>query len=471
MEERIVSAKEAPEWMIDNYYLLTGYRVGFKTPARLLRTLFMKHNELLNIWTHLIGSLIFIGLFYYIIVEKSKEDMHTPEWVLDFKSIFGNLAQSLKKMHRDVQSLSQPTTRGMLASADQSSKIHAFFGHSKQTWMVFLSGLSHVLAAAKDNIEGWELHMIKNFEFTFKNSIDDILGFSELDVQNENYSSLANLRDFQVSVIMSDFKVSVTTSLESLLERVDSILFKLFRKRDIKHLEENGDPGSAIPPLESSANPDSSEPPTAQLELYPIWVFCLCAFFCLCFSTIFHIFFPISFKVNRVLQRLDHAGISILIFGSSFTIYYYYFYCNMVFKILYSVIISVACFSCFFISLMDFIHRPEYTKIKSVMYASLGLSNVVPFLHMCVLSWYASPHNPYIPFNISFFLLFIMALIYLVGLAIYTYNIPERFYPKKFDIWMNSHTIWHCLVFAAAFVHYQNLLIVYNLRKNRACLT
>ena len=63
----IVHQDHAPEWLVDNKFILHGYRVDFNRKRDLLKSLFMKHNELLNIWTHLIGGVIFIGLIFYMI--------------------------------------------------------------------------------------------------------------------------------------------------------------------------------------------------------------------------------------------------------------------------------------------------------------------------------------------------------------------------------------------------------------------
>ncbi|ABP00856.1 predicted protein, partial [Ostreococcus lucimarinus CCE9901] len=52
---------DAPEWMVWNPYVRSGYRVG----ARWLgatRSIFMLHNETVNIWSHLLGVLMFAAL-------------------------------------------------------------------------------------------------------------------------------------------------------------------------------------------------------------------------------------------------------------------------------------------------------------------------------------------------------------------------------------------------------------------------
>lgn len=41
---------------------MRGYRINFDSYSKLTRSLFMIHNETINIWTHLIGGLIFAFL-------------------------------------------------------------------------------------------------------------------------------------------------------------------------------------------------------------------------------------------------------------------------------------------------------------------------------------------------------------------------------------------------------------------------
>jgi hypothetical protein len=50
---------------MDNEKILTGYRINFNTMKRIFSTIFMIHNETVNIWTHLIGVLFFICLIFY----------------------------------------------------------------------------------------------------------------------------------------------------------------------------------------------------------------------------------------------------------------------------------------------------------------------------------------------------------------------------------------------------------------------
>ncbi len=58
----------APAFLQDNEFILRGYRIGFNTRQKILRSLFMLHNETVNVWSHLIGVIVFLGLLIYISV-------------------------------------------------------------------------------------------------------------------------------------------------------------------------------------------------------------------------------------------------------------------------------------------------------------------------------------------------------------------------------------------------------------------
>lgn len=60
---------EVEQYQIDNNYVVSGYRVGFHQKKRtILRSLFMWHNESVNVWTHMFGTSLFLGLIIYTII-------------------------------------------------------------------------------------------------------------------------------------------------------------------------------------------------------------------------------------------------------------------------------------------------------------------------------------------------------------------------------------------------------------------
>jgi len=64
---------QAPKFLRDNEYILTGYRINHNTITRILRSLFMLHNESINVWSHLIGVGVFTFLIAYIAINLSQK--------------------------------------------------------------------------------------------------------------------------------------------------------------------------------------------------------------------------------------------------------------------------------------------------------------------------------------------------------------------------------------------------------------
>jgi hypothetical protein len=56
------------EDMRDNDFLLTGYRIGFEGYRIGFKTMFIIHNETVNIWSHFFGKLFFIGVMIAVVL-------------------------------------------------------------------------------------------------------------------------------------------------------------------------------------------------------------------------------------------------------------------------------------------------------------------------------------------------------------------------------------------------------------------
>ena len=78
------------EFIRDNEHLRTGYRIFFHTYDLCARSLFMVHNETINVWSHLIGSLIFVAMGFYVLICLAPTSLHGEQvslaarWTQDF---------------------------------------------------------------------------------------------------------------------------------------------------------------------------------------------------------------------------------------------------------------------------------------------------------------------------------------------------------------------------------------------------
>jgi len=205
----------------------------------------------------------------------------------------------------------------------------------------------------------------------------------------------------------------------------------------------------------------------SELQTEERWVFA--AFFagailCLGFSCVFHTVHCHSEFVGKLFSKLDYVGISFLILGSLVPWLYYSFYCQYQPKVIYLSVASVLGLSAIILSLWDEFAEPEYRSLRAGVFIAFGLSGAIPAIHYAVMEGWMNA----ITYS-SLCWLVLMGTLYILGALLYAGRIPERFFPGKCDIWFQSHQIFHVLVIAAAFVHYQGLseMALYRLTNNQ----
>lgn len=183
------------------------------------------------------------------------------------------------------------------------------------------------------------------------------------------------------------------------------------------------------------------------------------AILCLGFSTVFHTVYCHSEGVGKFFNKLDYCGIALLTMGSFVPWLYYSFYCRLSPKIIYLVLIFVLGSSCIVISLWDKFAQPKFRPLRAGVFIALGLSGVIPAMHYVITDGFYAAVN-----FAALGWLVLMAFLYISGALIYAFRIPERIWPGKFDIWFQSHQIFHMFVIAAAFVHYHGISEIANYR-------
>lgn len=429
LKHKLVDKEEIHPWCINNLYLLSGYRKGFDTFKLSLRSIFMVHNEFMNIWSHLIGAICFIVLMLAIVQYYEHRSANHSVLRSNFNVV--DVLNDISTHYDENITIMQD----LVKNPQNYLENHA--GHPTGILQGVYSRLENVIGNYKSTL----VHMIHKIER------DEIAFMKEF---SSNYESIKINIEKVMHVIAKKYHDLVQVSHFEPYALVDKIQ-KCFHYEEIRKMVT-----SAVYP---------------HLEYFPIVVYILCVVACLGFSAVFHTFKCVSHPVHKILHRLDMAGISFLNFGSSYGFFYYAFYCRPFIKNLYSLLLLVACAIVFVVSLGDTIHKHHNAKYKGLMFAFLGLSNLIPFTHLCIMAYKASDQNDNMPANFGFGGMLLMAVFYLVGLVFYVTKFPERYYPKKFDIWCNSHTIWHFFVLAAAVTQFFSVVHIYEARKHLHCMT
>ena len=109
-------------------------------------------------------------------------------------------------------------------------------------------------------------------------------------------------------------------------------------------------------------------------------------------------------------------------------------------------LLGVACFCCFIVTLIPQFDKPQYQKVRGIMYIILGISTASMFIMFAFMHPYITPHSGLI--------YALGGYIYIQGAVIYMIRCPERCAPGKFDFCGASHQIFHFCVLGAAILHY-----------------
>jgi hypothetical protein len=75
---KVVDITEAPKYFIDNEFIQKGYRINFTNIKVILKSLFMVHNELINVWSHLLGALLILILVIHtaVYIKSHKNEIY-----------------------------------------------------------------------------------------------------------------------------------------------------------------------------------------------------------------------------------------------------------------------------------------------------------------------------------------------------------------------------------------------------------
>lgn len=185
------------------------------------------------------------------------------------------------------------------------------------------------------------------------------------------------------------------------------------------------------------------------------------------FSSLAHLFSPLSEVVYHVCFMLDYCGISLYVYGGGVAYYYYERPLTMSFynwenlNIAIQVIITIGGL---FLSCMSryFWGRYRYS-IRALAFSPPFFINLTPL----ILRWLECHGEECIPDSYWYHGWGILATCLLV--FHFVSKIPERFAPGKFDIFIQSHQLFH--IFAAMATTNQLIVILMDSRRRQDVLT
>jgi len=393
--------KEAPKFLQDNEYINEGYLLNCNTFKKSLKSLFMCHNETINVWSHLLAAIIFFFLIFF-----------TSIFITNFKSQLEIVRNDLSLIEEKAVYLYNKNTTKMEA-------IYIPIKDIKYDFDIF----------EKETIYEVSLNKIFSIFNEIKNITSSIF----------YYISFSFLDD------LSSLKGEIYSLKEEILD-----LIKLDISKSEK-LEEN---------LDNEFDLNLKNRKTKELARWPLFIIIHSAILCFLFSATFHLIGKINEKLHDILNRFDYGGISILISGSCYPPYYYFFYYSTKFRYFYLIVISVFGLGTFFYSLTDDFNKPKRRSLRGIIFLIFGLFTGIPIFHMAFFGDLIEGYGP----GIKLINWYIGGICYVVGALLYILRFPEKIYPGKFDYIGASHQIFHILVFFGALFHFFGSVDAYDYR-------
>ena len=396
-EDEIILGKfeQIPKYFRHNESIKTGYRLNCNTLSKAFKSLFILHNESVNIWSHLFGAIFFIFLIWY-----------TTIFITNYKTLFKDIKQSLYNIEKDYLNL--------------PSKIND---------TIFNNLINNFISFKND--------------FVYLKSNVNKIYISSFITLNETYSKI-NKISHNLQNFYNSFKPKFIELREKFLDLME-----------LENITLGKNEQNILDPLR----------PSKKLRTWPLFIFLISAIICLSFSSFFHLTGQISTNFHRILSRFDYGGVCLLITGSCYPPYYYFYYCEPKYRIFYLTFMTTFGLSTFGLCLTNGFNLPDKRILRGSAFLTFGICSGIPILQVICMGDRINGYNT----ETRFLFWYLGSIIYVIGAVLYLFRFPERYFPGKFDIFGSSHQLLHIAVLIAVFCHYIGCLDAYYSRFGKIC--
>jgi len=419
-------------------YMRRGYSIQ-KRRRDVFLSLFACHNETVNVWSHLLGGILFVVLFFSWYVE-SEPTVRMSQMAHDsFESLTHHLHEITIEAKKYSDVLSEEAAalrwRSQAAAENLALRLSSLPADLRAEMLRQQSVLGVWLAEEKAAAEA----AIHSFE---KQGADWLRRTAVVEwISMHAKSNDTNIDMDQLTQVLRD-KLSSFIPRDFEARRAAAALrgWLADERRTIENLLFRFDPQSTSTPV------------------WPVLVFCFGGVMCLGCSAVYHWWLGYCRHYHDTLCRVDLAGISFMIWGSCVPLIYYVFYEDDFWRNLYLVVTTVLCGATLAFCALpaDLLHRVKGPRVLS--YVAAGAFVIAPLIHS-IIRWGA--HSDQVRRYLNDGYLALVGFLYVLGAVIYISRFPERFFPGTFDLLFASHQIWHALVFLAAYVHYFGAVELY----------
>jgi hypothetical protein len=116
-EPTVGKIHDAPDFHRDNEFIHSGYRINFNSKWKIFKSLFVLHNEFVNVWSHILGALFVVILIIYtalyirthkfeiMVAIDNKLDSFNEEW--NNFNLFTNFTNDIRHTYEESKEFFQ----------------------------------------------------------------------------------------------------------------------------------------------------------------------------------------------------------------------------------------------------------------------------------------------------------------------------------------------------------------------------
>lgn len=162
---------------------------------------------------------------------------------------------------------------------------------------------------------------------------------------------------------------------------------------------------------------------------------------------------------------MDYCGITVLIATSFIPWLYYGWFNSPNLRIFYFALATFFAIGCLIVSLCDRFGEPNYHPYRAALFLGDGLAGILPGIHWAISEIHKQGFSKFIKLNHQpGLLLAMMGATYSIGGLLYGLKLPEKYFPGRFDLWLNSHQIFHILVIVGGLLYYHSIIGIMKIR-------
>ncbi|KAF2027976.1 Hly-III related protein, partial [Setomelanomma holmii] len=191
--------------------------------------------------------------------------------------------------------------------------------------------------------------------------------------------------------------------------------------------------------------PYPSRPCTQKADVLAIFIYFASVIACFVFSFIYHIFLDHSEQTRKITCRFDYLGIIVPLWGTTVASTHFGLVCEPALQYRYQALATIAGGLSAIATLHPLLSGPNGKPVRTAMYCLLGISSFLPVVHGVMLHGFEE-HNR----RMSLQPFLGLATCHSTGAMLYAARIPERWFPRRFDIVGSSHQLMHVLVVVGA---------------------